>query len=86
MKPENYSRMRKTCLNESTAENWLQAKAIVGLFPANSTEHDNIEVYDPADPSKVIATLSHLRQQRKKAPGLPNYCLSDFIRPQGQWH
>ncbi len=25
--------------------------------------------------------LHHLRQQNQKAPGLPNYCLSDFIRP-----
>ena len=31
--------------------------------------------------SKRLETLHHLRQQNVKAPGRPNYCLSDFIAP-----
>ncbi|GAA4446762.1 methionine synthase [Ravibacter arvi] len=33
--------------------------------------------------SEPTVLLSHLRQQNQKAPGLPNYCLSDFIKPVG---
>ena len=29
----------------------------------------------------VQVLLHHLRQQNKKAPGLPNFCLSDFVAP-----
>ena len=31
--------------------------------------------------TEVLETLHHLRQQNVKAPGRPNYCLSDFIAP-----
>ncbi len=33
--------------------------------------------------NESFARLHHLRQQNQKAPGLPNYCLSDFIAPVG---
>ncbi len=35
--------------------------------------------YQPGN--EVTHVLHHLRQQNQKAPGLPNYCLSDFIKP-----
>jgi 5-methyltetrahydrofolate--homocysteine methyltransferase len=67
---------------------WLTAKATIGLFPANSIG-DDIEVYHfnknsakiEEDRSNVKYVLHHLRQQNKKADGLPNYCLADFIAP-----
>ncbi len=59
-------------------EKWLTAKAVFGIFPANSAG-DDIEVYADTSRKEVVATLHHLRQQAQKAPGLPNYCLSDFI-------
>lgn len=31
--------------------------------------------------TEVTHVLHHLRQQNQKAPGLPNYCLSDFVAP-----
>lgn len=61
-------------------EKWLTAKAVIGLFPANSIG-DDIEVYADENRTEVIATLHHLRQQLQKAPGLPNFCLSDFVAP-----
>ena len=61
-------------------EKWLTARAIFGLFPANSTG-DDIEVYADASRREPLAVLHHLRQQAQKAPGLPNYCLSDFVAP-----
>jgi 5-methyltetrahydrofolate--homocysteine methyltransferase len=42
---------------------------------------DDIEVYTDESRSTVFAVLHHMRQQAKKAPGQPNYALSDFIAP-----
>jgi 5-methyltetrahydrofolate--homocysteine methyltransferase len=60
---------------------WLQANSVVGLFPANSVNDDLIEVYADESRSTVIATLVARRQQYKKAPGLANFSLADFIAP-----
>ncbi|MEL7119079.1 MAG: methionine synthase [Bacteroidota bacterium] len=67
----------RSMLRRIIDEKWLTAKAIVGIFPANSIQDDDIEV----DNNGQMIHLHHLRQQRKKAPGQPNYCLSDFIAP-----
>ncbi len=68
-------------LKQIIDENWLQAKAVVGLFPANQINDDDIEVYADASRTNVLATLHHLRQQNQKPPGRPNQCISDFIAP-----
>ncbi|MEY3050780.1 MAG: hypothetical protein RLY31_565 [Bacteroidota bacterium] len=62
-------------------EGWLQAKAVIGLFPANATPEDSVEVYDPEQPSVRLATLHFLRQQVLRAEGQPNLCLADLIAP-----
>jgi 5-methyltetrahydrofolate--homocysteine methyltransferase len=62
-------------------ESWLKAKGVFGIFHANSINDDDIELYSDRDRSEVLATLRNLRQQNKKAAGLPNYCLSDFVAP-----
>jgi 5-methyltetrahydrofolate--homocysteine methyltransferase len=67
-------------LERVVAEGWLEARAVVGLFPANSLG-DDIEVYTDEDRSGVLATLHHLRQQTVRPEGRPNYCLSDFVAP-----
>ncbi|MCW9032389.1 MAG: B12-binding domain-containing protein, partial [Gammaproteobacteria bacterium] len=63
-------------------ERWLKARAVVGLFPANSVE-DGIEVYTDNSRDEVKLTLNHLRQQTERPPGKPNRCLSDFVAPKG---
>ena len=63
-------------------EHWLKARAVVGIFPANSVD-DDIEVYADITRDDVKMTLSHLRQQTELPPGKPNRCLSDFIAPKG---
>ena len=63
-------------------ERWLKARAVVGLFPANSVG-DDIEVYSDETRDEVKMTLSHLRQQTERPPGKPNRCLSDFVAPKG---
>ena len=72
-------------LRQIIDEKWLSARAVIGIFPANATENDSIEVYDPAQPDQKtpIAVLHHLRQQNRKVAGQPNFCLSDFIQPKG---
>jgi 5-methyltetrahydrofolate--homocysteine methyltransferase len=61
-------------------EKWLKANAIIGIFPASSNEHDDIEVYDETG-TEVNAVFHTLRQQTKKPAGQCNLALSDFIRP-----
>ena len=61
------------------AENWIEARAVVGLFPANTVNDDDIEIYDTD--GKVHMTAHQLRQQMAKPAGQPNWCLADFIAP-----
>lgn len=68
-------------LDQLIEEKWLTARAVVGFFPANSIEKDDIELYTGDDRQEVKAILHNLRQQRQKAPGQSNNCLSDFIAP-----
>ena len=55
-------------------EQWLQPKAVIGLWPCNSNGADTVVLQDGT-------TLEFLRQQSKKAAGQPNYSLADFIAP-----
>lgn len=73
----------RSMLRRIIDENWLQAKAVIGIFPANSTQ-DDINLFADNNRSEVQFKLHNLRQQGEKAPGLPNYCLSDFIAPKGE--
>jgi 5-methyltetrahydrofolate--homocysteine methyltransferase len=59
----------------------LTARAVFGLWEANSVNHDDIEIYDPADKSK-LAKVHHIRQQIQK-PGASEELLSlaDYIAP-----
>ena len=66
-------------LNKILKEKSLTAKAVFGLFPANSVG-DDIEVYN-SDRSKTLTKFLTLRQQLKKKEGEPNIALSDFISP-----
>ncbi len=71
----------RSMLRQIIDEKWLTAKAVMGIFPANAITDDDIAVYDDEDRRNVRATLRNLRQQNKKAPGLPNLSLTDFIAP-----
>ena len=60
-------------------EKLLKAKAVFGLFPANTIQDDDIEVYDAN--GNIVATFLTLRQQLRKKQGVSNIALADFIRP-----
>ncbi len=71
----------KAMLEKIIAEKWLTANAVFGLFPANTVNTDDIEIYTDETRSKVAMTWHNLRQQTKKPADIPNYCLADFIAP-----
>ena len=63
-------------------EKWFTAKAVYGLFAANTKENaDDIEVYTDANRTEVLETILTLRQQSKKGAGKPNIALADFVAP-----
>ncbi len=70
----------RSMLRRIIDEKWLTARAVIGLFPANSLE-DDIEIYKDNKRKEVLFTLNNLRQQRQKAPGQANNCLTDYIAP-----
>jgi len=67
-------------LNRIVQEKLLKAKAVVGLFPANSVG-DDIEIFADEKRNKVLTTLHHLRQQKARENKIHHACLSDFIAP-----
>ena len=68
-------------LKKIVKEKWLSANAVFGLFPANSVNSDDIEIYTDEKRNKVAMTWHNLRQQTKKPADIPNYCLADYISP-----
>lgn len=67
-------------LQQIIAEKWLEARAVVGLFPANSVG-DDIEIYTDETRTTVLSVQHALRQQTTKADGQPNLALADFVAP-----
>ncbi len=62
------------------AEQLLEARAVVGLFPANS-RGDDIELYADEERSAVVVVLHTLRQQSRKVDGVPYLALADYVAP-----
>ena len=70
-------------LDQIVREEWLTAKGVIGLFPANSA-CDDVIIYEDELRRVEKTRIRNLRQQRKKANGLPHFSLSDFIAPVGK--
>ncbi|MCE3295360.1 MAG: methionine synthase [Crocinitomicaceae bacterium] len=68
-------------LEKIVAEKWLQANAVFGIFPANTVNEDDIEIYSDESRSQVLHIQRSLRQQSQKAANIPNIALADFIAP-----
>ena len=64
---------------------WLTANAVVGLYPANTVNDDDIELYTDESRTQVALTWHGLRQQTEKQEidGVmrPSRCLADFVAP-----
>ncbi|MCK0509967.1 methionine synthase [Aromatoleum buckelii] len=67
-------------LERVIAESWLQARAVFGLFPANSLG-DDIAFYGDETRSAALMMWHGLRQQHERPAGKPHYCLADFVAP-----
>ena len=67
-------------LQQIVSEKWLTAKGILGIFPANTINDDDIEV-QPTTYNLQPTTFLTLRQQSQKTAGSPNIALADFIAP-----
>jgi 5-methyltetrahydrofolate--homocysteine methyltransferase len=69
---------------------WLTANAVVGLYPANSVNSDDIALYTDESRSQIAMTWHGLRQQTEKHADVvdgtsvmrPSRCLADFVAPQ----
>jgi 5-methyltetrahydrofolate--homocysteine methyltransferase len=64
---------------------WLSANAVVGIYPANSINDDDIDIYTDESRSTVAMTWYGLRQQaaKEEIDGVmrPSRCLADFVAP-----
>jgi 5-methyltetrahydrofolate--homocysteine methyltransferase len=66
-------------LDQVIQEKWLQAKAVVGLFPVQRKGEDvHVKGEDKA------YAFHFLRQQGKKGKGVPNRSLIDYLHPDQQ--
>jgi 5-methyltetrahydrofolate--homocysteine methyltransferase len=70
----------RAMLDKIVAQKWLAARATVGIFPAAS-ELDDVVIYTDDSRQSEHLRLNFLRQQKPKASGRFNRCLSDFIAP-----
>jgi 5-methyltetrahydrofolate--homocysteine methyltransferase len=66
---------------------WLTANGVVGLWPANTVNDDDIEIYADESRNDVLMTWRGLRMQSERpvVDGVkrPNRCLADFVAPRG---
>ena len=72
----------RALLDRILRERLLEARAVVGFWPAAATG-DDIQLWTGADRRTPLATLHTLRQQMKRPPGTPNLALADFVAPEG---
>lgn len=59
----------------------ITAKGIVGIFPANSIDQDDIAVYTDESRKVPAEVVQCLRQQRVYPDGRNNLSLADFVAP-----
>lgn len=64
-------------LDHLVTEGGLEAKGVMGLFPANR-QQDDVIIYADESRTDTLGVAHHLRQQTQKPKGA-NYCLSDFV-------
>ena len=75
----------QSMLNRIIKGRWLTANGVIGLYPANTVNDDDIEIYTDESRSEVLMTWRGLRMQSERPviDGVPrpNRCLADFIAP-----
>jgi 5-methyltetrahydrofolate--homocysteine methyltransferase len=69
-------------LQRIVEEKWLTARGVAGFWPC-ARDGDDVEIYLTEDERHV--RLPFLRQQIRKSRDRANFCLADFIDPDGDW-
>lgn len=72
----------QTMLKDIIDNKRFDARAVFGIYPANRSAADSVEVYSE-DGQSVTHTFHHIRQQSDKVTGKPNLSLADFVAPKG---
>ena len=73
----------QTMLKDIIDNKRFDARAVFGIYPANRSAADSVEVYSE-DGQSVTHTFHHIRQQSDKVTGKPNLSLADFIATKDQ--
>ncbi|MFQ3575209.1 MAG: methionine synthase, partial [Cytophagales bacterium] len=72
-------------LNEIIAQKWFTPKAVIGFWPCNSIDEDDLAIFEVINEvenrNNIIGKFHNLRQQGQKGSGIPNINLSDFVAP-----
>jgi 5-methyltetrahydrofolate--homocysteine methyltransferase len=71
-------------LTRIAAEQWLQPRGVVAIWPARR-DGDDVVLFADAARTAELARLPFLRQQIAKRDGRANMCLADFIHPEADW-
>ncbi len=72
----------KAMLRQIVSEGWLVANGVIGFWPANAADDDDISIYADEERAKRIATFHSLRQQIARDSARANTALADFIAPE----
>lgn len=71
-------------LKEIVDGDWLQARGVVGFWPARR-DGDDVLLFTGDNRHEVLARIPFLRQQVAKRAGRANMCLADFVHPDADW-
>ncbi|WP_430395370.1 methionine synthase [Ferrovibrio sp.] len=70
-------------LKRMVEEKPIRAAAVIGFWPANSINHDDITLFADDSRKAEVARLHMLRQQMKRDGDRANFCLADYVAPAG---
>ena len=77
----------KAMLRQMVEQKWITANGVMGFWPANTVNDDDIALYADDNRQDTVLTWYGLRQQTEKqmVDGVmrPSRCLADFIAPVG---
>jgi 5-methyltetrahydrofolate--homocysteine methyltransferase len=68
-------------LEKIVNEGRIKAQALIGFWPANSLNSNDVELFLDEERTQSFTKLHFLRQQNAKDIDQPNYSLADFIAP-----
>ncbi|MCC5850822.1 MAG: methionine synthase [Verrucomicrobia bacterium] len=71
----------KKTLQELIRDGRLKAKAVIGFWPANSVDDDDVALYTDETRSTELTRLHFMRRQTGSGEEVPHACLADFVAP-----